>query len=70
MEPKGIFPTVTLDIDTWNQESDQIMKKSGVLRASLPEVWKRHLIFLIYLKDSNYSHETEPNKMSNWVFGE
>ena len=26
MEPKGIFPTVTLDIDTWNQESDQIVK--------------------------------------------
>ena len=26
MEPKGIFPTVTLDIDTWNQEMDQIVK--------------------------------------------
>ena len=27
MEPKGIFPTVTLDIDTWNQERDQIVQK-------------------------------------------
>ena len=25
MEPKGIFPTVTLDLDTWNQEMLRII---------------------------------------------
>ena len=41
MEPKGIFPTVTLDIDTWNQEKDQIMQqlaREGILFDSVPNL--------------------------------
>ena len=35
MEPKGIFPTVTLDIDTWNQERDKIVQKLENVNSAL-----------------------------------
>ena len=59
MEPKGIFPTVTLDIDTWNEEKGQIVENRE----------NHNLIFLIHLKDPYNSLEAKLNKMSNRVFG-
>ena len=44
MEPKGIFPTVTLDIDTWNQERDQIVQKLENGNSALWSTWKIQII--------------------------
>ena len=39
MEPKGIFPTVTLEIDTWNQERDEISQKVVRNKSRVQVIW-------------------------------